>query len=87
MASVKSQQSQTVEVHCTHGNPWHGCDTSATPPLNGTLASYDAALGDDTRLRVNMIDFAHVSTATHGRIDEGYLLGLRTLLGIMNGTL
>ena len=54
---------------------------------NGTRASYDAALGDDARLRVNMIDFAHVSTATHGRIDEGYLLGLRTLLGIMNGTL
>ena len=51
---------------------------------NCTLASYDAALGDSARLRVSMIDFAHVSTDTHGRLDEGYLLGLRTLLGIVN---
>jgi len=46
---------------------------------------YDAV--DPSHADVSIIDFAHVFPITNGARDEGYLLGLNTLIGILSGFL
>eukprot|EP00667_Euglena_gracilis_P001148 EG_transcript_1148 len=44
------------------------------------LFAYDAALGEHAKLRVRMIDFAHVHPPPNEGLDESYLTGLVFLL-------